>query len=262
MSWSGFKKTVGRATTQVMMKTGQVEKTNDRDFETEHRRYRTMEASSLKLQKETKGWLDAVRALTASQCRIAETVDAFYGDAGTQDGISKSYKRAVEELDRETVKALDGPYRACVLDPINRFCAYFPDVNEAIKKRQNKLTDYDGLRAKVKRLTEKPDKDPAKLPLAEKEAQAGKLAYEGINNTLLEELPQLVDMRVPYLDPSFDSVVKLQMRLASEGYSHMAGVQEYLPKSTRDEYSEGKMDERVEEVLQEVRNLSICGSTI
>jgi bridging integrator 3 len=100
------------------------------------------------------------------------------------------------------------------------------------------------------------------LPLAEKEAQAGKLAYEGINNTLLEELPQLVDMRVPYLDPSFDSVVKLQMRLASEGYSHMAGVQEYLPKSTRDEYSEGKMDERVEEVLQEVRNLSICGSTI
>ena len=137
-----------------------------------------------------------------------------------------------------------------------------PRRKRSHQKAPNKLTDYDGLRAKVKRLTEKPDKDASKLPTAEKEAAVGKTQYEQINNTLLEELPQLVDFRVPYLDPSFDAVVKLQMRLASEGYSHMAAVQEYLPKSTRDEYSEGKMDERVEEVLQEVRNLSICGSTI
>ena len=34
---AGFKKGVNRATTQVLMKTGQVERTNDRDFETELR---------------------------------------------------------------------------------------------------------------------------------------------------------------------------------------------------------------------------------
>jgi hypothetical protein len=43
--------------------------------------------------------------------RIAETIDAFYGDAGTRDGVSRSYKQAVEDLDAETIKALDGPYR-------------------------------------------------------------------------------------------------------------------------------------------------------
>jgi hypothetical protein len=43
--------------------------------------------------------------------RIAETIDAFYGDAGTRDGVSRSYKKAVEDLDAETIKALDGPYR-------------------------------------------------------------------------------------------------------------------------------------------------------
>jgi len=36
----------------------------------------------------------------------------------------------VEDLDAETIKALDGPYRTTVLEPISRFCAYFPDVNE------------------------------------------------------------------------------------------------------------------------------------
>lgn len=49
--------------------------------------------------------------MTASQMRIAETIDAFYGDAGTRDGVSRSYKQAVEDLDGETIKALDGPYR-------------------------------------------------------------------------------------------------------------------------------------------------------
>ena len=49
--------------------------------------------------------------MTASQMRIAETIDAFYGDAGTRDGVSRSYKQAVEDLDAETVKALDGPFR-------------------------------------------------------------------------------------------------------------------------------------------------------
>ena len=49
--------------------------------------------------------------MTASQMRIAETIDAFYGDAGTRDGVSRSYKQAVEDLDAETIKSLDGPYR-------------------------------------------------------------------------------------------------------------------------------------------------------
>ncbi|KAK4183684.1 BAR domain-containing protein, partial [Podospora australis] len=59
----GFKKNVNRATTQVMMKTGHVEKTNDRDYEVEERRFRTMEAASLRLQKEAKGYLDSLRGM-------------------------------------------------------------------------------------------------------------------------------------------------------------------------------------------------------
>jgi hypothetical protein len=45
------------------------------------------------------------------------------------------------------------------------------DICAGIKKRNHKLLDYDAVRAKVKKLTEKPDKDPAKLPRTEKEAE-------------------------------------------------------------------------------------------
>lgn len=62
--------------------------------------------------------------MTASQMRIAETIDAFYGDAGTRDGVSRSYKQAVEDLDAETIKALDGPYRYWPLPHLHSTTAY------------------------------------------------------------------------------------------------------------------------------------------
>jgi hypothetical protein len=99
-----------------------------------------MEAAANKLQKEAKGYLDSLRAMTASQMRIAETIDAFYGDAGAKDGVSRSYKQAVTDLDAETIKALDGPYRTTVLDPIQRFCSYFPDINTCTSTANNHLS--------------------------------------------------------------------------------------------------------------------------
>lgn len=245
-----------------------------------NRRYRTMEAASMRLQKEAKGYLDSLRAMTASQMRIAETIDAFYGDSGTKDGVSRSYKLAVEDLDAETIKALDGPFRYArigivtelggwhtdfsnretVLEPISRFCAYFPDINECIKKRNNKLLDYDSMRAKVKKLAEKPDKDVSKLPRAEKETEMAKAAYEQLNEQLYNELPQLINLRVPYLDPSFEALVKIQLRFCAEAYTRMAQVQEYLDPETREEYAQGLMDSRVEEALDEIRSLSIAAS--
>ena len=47
-------------------------------------------------------------------------------------------------------------------------------------------------------------------------------AYEQLNEQLCAELPQLIDLRVPYLDPSFEALVKIQLRFCAEAYSRMA----------------------------------------
>lgn len=133
-------------------------------------------------------------------------------------------------------------------------------MNECIKKREHKLIDYDAMRSKVRKLTDKPDKDVTKLPRAEKDADLAKAAYEQLNDQLTSELPQLIDLRVPYLDPSFEALVKIQLRFCAEAYSRMAQVQQYLDKDTRDQYAQGMLDQRVEEVLQEIRDLSIAGT--
>ena len=112
----------------------------------------------------------------------------------------------------------------------------------------------------MKKLVEKPDKDVAKLPRAEKESEAAKVAYESLNDQLFAELPQMIDLRVPYLDPSFEALVKIQLRFCAEAYSRMAQVQQYLDADTREQYAQGFLDSRVEQVLGEIRDLSIAGT--
>jgi hypothetical protein len=58
----------------------------------------------------------------------------------------------------------DETFRITVLDPIGKLAATFPEFNEAIKKRNKKLLDYDRARAGVKRLVDKPSSDPTSLP--------------------------------------------------------------------------------------------------
>jgi len=46
----------------------------------------------------------------------------------------------------------------------------------------------------------------------------------------MEGLPQLVELRVPYLDPSFEAMVRCQLKFAEEGYEKMSGVQRYVSR--------------------------------
>ncbi|KAK0530251.1 BAR adaptor protein Hob3 [Tilletia horrida] len=256
MSWAGLKKSVNRAGTLMLQKTSQVDKTVDAEFAEEDARYRTLEKETIALQKEAKAYLDSVRGLSAAQARIGETVAGFYTDSSEAAMAATAYKRATEELDGKCQRELDAPFRATILEPIGRLCSYFPEINKTIEKRNRKLLDYDAARTKHRKLVEKPSDDPSK---AERELEDAKILFEQLNNQLLEELPQLIDLRIPYLDPSFEAMVRMQARFAEEGYEKMGGVQRFFAEGVREEYAEGQLDVQVEGVLQEMRELSICG---
>jgi len=241
-----------------MQKTGQVEKTVDREFQEEEARFKTMEKSSNTLLKESKAYLDAMRAMTAAQNRIADTIDHFYSNNSEAAMAAHSYKRAVEELDSKTARDLDASYRATVLEPIGKLCSYFPEINNSVAKRSKKLIDYDATRSKVRKLTDKPSDDPTKLPKAEQEADAAKEVFDTINSQLITELPQFLDLRIPYLDPSFEAMVRMQCLFSEEGYEKLGGVQRYFEENVRDDYASGQLDAQVEGALQAIRELSIC----
>ncbi|KAL0062698.1 hypothetical protein AAF712_010393 [Marasmius tenuissimus] len=263
MSWSGFKKSVNRAGTTLLQKTGQIERTVDREFTEEEAKYRTFEKECQALQKDGKTYWDSMRAMTAAQARIAETLEVFYGAADqTSEGAmaAHAYKRSVDDLDGGFGRELDAPYRTAISEPLGKMCAYFPVVNEHIAKRNKKLLDYDAARSKMRKIIDKPSEDPTKMPRAQQEHDEAKEVFELLNDQLIAELPQLLDLRVPYFDPSFEAMIRMQAKFAEEGYEKLSGVQRYFNDSVRDDYAAGQLDAQVEGVLQEMRELSICGA--
>ena len=88
-----------------------------------------------------------------------------------------------------------------------------------------KLLDYDAARSKLNKLINKPSEDPTKLPKAQQENDDAKEVFDYLNDQLIAELPQLLDLRVPFFDPSFEAMIRMQCKFAEEGYDKLSGVQ-------------------------------------
>jgi len=247
--------------TTIMQKAGQIERTVDREFAEEEARYRAMERETNNLQKDAKTYLDSMRSMSSSQTRIAETISLFYTADRASDGAmaGHAYKAAVDEMDAGVGLDLSAPYRATVLEPIGKLNSYYANINAAIDKRNHKMLDYDSTRAKVKKLIEKPAEDSTKLPRAQAEHDEAKEIFSILNDQLITELPMLCDLRIPYLDPSFEAMVRCQLRFAEEGYEKLSGVQRYFADNIRDDYANGALDGKVEQALDEMKELSIYG---
>lgn len=239
-----------------------VDKTIDKDFDVEERRYKTLQTAGTSLQTASKGYLDSLRAVTASQVTIAEIVSNLYEEAkqgpSLYSNVGSYYLQCVREFDEETVKQVDGPFRETILDPVTKFSGYFKEIDEAIKKRAHKKTDYDQCKAKVRRLIDKPAKDAGKLPRSEKELSMAKDIFEELNEQLKAELPQLISLRVPFYDPLFESLVKIQLKFCTEGYSRLAQIQQYLEQQSRDEYANGLLDGKIDDLLLQMNSLNIA----
>ena len=62
-----------------------------------------------------------------------------------------------------------------------------------------------------------------------------------------------------YLDPSFEAMVRCQLRFSQEGYDKLSGVQRYFADHIREDYANGALDGQVEAALDEMKELSIYG---
>ncbi|KAF9574709.1 hypothetical protein EC968_005714 [Mortierella alpina] len=255
MSWSGFKKNLNRATTTVLSKTGNMDRTTDREFEDEEKRFRSLEHKVERLHREANGYAQAVRNMTGSQLKIATTIDQFYDEGAPMGIYGIKYKEAVAKLEQQAQDEVDAAYRTTVLEPVGRYSAYFPEVNEAIRRRNKKLLDYDAARSKVRKLVEKPSEDATKLPRAEHEADTLRESYESMNAQLTTELPKIIDARVAYLDPSFEAVVKSQLSFAQDAHNTLEGLRQFFPPETEGYELEASADG----ILAQMRELSICG---
>ena len=107
------------------------------------------------------------------------------------------------------------------------------------------MIDYNSTQSKLHKLIDKPSEDPTKLPCTQQEHDNVKEVFDMLNDQLILELLQLLDLRMPFFNPSFEAMIRMQCKFSEEGCKKMSGVQCYFSDNIRDDYAAGQLDAQV-----------------
>ncbi|KAF9422525.1 hypothetical protein BGZ76_003771 [Entomortierella beljakovae] len=254
MSWSGLKKNFTKASTSVKARTGHLDRTGDREFEDEEKRAEALKSRAEHLHRQANGYAKAMREMSGAQVRLANILEQFYEEGETMSNAGIKYRDAVTKLEEKATEE-EGAYRVAVLEPVGRYYSYFPEITEAIRRRNKTMVEYENAKAKVRKLVERPSEDSNKLPRAEHDANICRDMFEAMNAQLMAELPKVVEARVSYIDPSFEAVVKSQLSHAQDSLNTFEALRQHFPPEPQDHV----LSQQTEGVLQHMRDLTICG---
>lgn len=133
----------------------------DSEFEIQRERLKGVGSEIEDLHKEAKAYLDSVRAVTLIQARLSNELSTLSSDLERSACQFRDANARVGEGGR---KRFDEAFRTAVLDPVGRYGVLFPECEQIIRSRNEKLLDYDSARAKVRKSIDKPSGDAEKLP--------------------------------------------------------------------------------------------------
>lgn len=230
----------------------------DNAFDHEEMRYRAMESVLLRLDKEMKYYLESLKLLATVQENMALILAGFHGTQ--QNTVAQLYHTAMEDLSKLTINDLEYPYFHTVLGPLEKFNTHCVQLNHAIKKRYWKKADLEAILLKRKELEDfQMDDSSYQLDVADIEAELEerRKSYEYFNELLKTELPKLVEMRIPYLNPLFEAFVKIQLRFFNENFQKISDVQALLDEESRQSFIDGAYEVKMDEILAQINQLTI-----
>lgn len=225
MSWSGFRKAINRAGTQVMLKTGHIDASVDKEFEQHEENFKILESNANKLLEDLKEFDTLMDTLMDSQINIVTTIDKFYGD-GSRDGISQVLLDKLIHIKTDVLLEIDEPFEQTIFEPLQSFKELTIQFRSLIKKRQHKKLDYDLLSHKLTKLESElklqhqnnleKDKTLNEFNKVKNQYSEVSKVYLELNDVLKTELQQFISLRTSIIDPSFESFIKIQNKLFNQ----------------------------------------------
>ncbi|KAJ1652200.1 BAR adaptor protein Hob3 [Dispira simplex] len=265
MSWSGFKKSMNRTGITLMQGFGAIDKTVDKDFLEREASFKTLQAKAEDLHRQSRGYLDSVRSMVQSQVAVAAHLETFYDPQSPEGKANAEYHQAMLDIESQTLQEFEEAYCETLLNPLGRYCGYIPEFNAAISKRSRKVLDYDQARSKLKKLSDKTMEDEPRVMQEEQAAEQAQKTYEVLNQQLIDEIPQFINIRIPYMEPSLEAFLKTQLKFYDDTYAKLQNVGGKLPAGAQTDALMGAnqgVDNEVENVLEQMRTLSICGMSV
>ncbi|ODQ49278.1 hypothetical protein PICMEDRAFT_70831 [Pichia membranifaciens NRRL Y-2026] len=208
--------------------------------------------------------------------------DGSAGDrVNPRDGISLTLLRNLNDIRLTVLTQLNEPLDITVFQPIKELNEYNDEIHKLIKKRGRKKFDFDVSKNKLEKLQNEYnslelslreenstnsnalvnsntqlEKYKEKLDKLKSEDKSITDIYTDINQRLKNEIDEYIALRFSLLDPSFESFMKIQLKLYTD-LQEKFNNDVQIDGATREDHESGKLDSRLDEILSKMRALDI-----
>ncbi|XP_065132596.1 amphiphysin isoform X7 [Paramisgurnus dabryanus] len=205
-------KRISRAQEKVLQKLGKADETKDEQFEQCVQNFKRQESEGVRLQREMKAYIAAVKAMQQASMNLTESLHEVYEPEwyGKDDvmTIGKNCDALWEDFHEKLVDS--------TLNALEMYLTQFPDLKTRVAKRSRKLIDYDSARHHLETLQATTVRSEKKIAKAEEDLKKAQRVFDDLNVGLQDELPTLWDSRVGFYVSTFKNVSGLEARFHKE----------------------------------------------
>ncbi|XP_073730721.1 amphiphysin isoform X9 [Misgurnus anguillicaudatus] len=205
-------KRISRAQEKVLQKLGKADETKDEQFEQCVQNFKRQESEGVRLQREMKAYIAAVKAMQQASMNLTESLHEVYEPEwyGKDDvmTIGKNCDALWEDFHEKLVDS--------TLNALEMYLTQFPDLKTRVAKRSRKLIDYDSARHHLETLQATTVRSEKKIAKAEEDLKKAQRVFDDLNVGLQDELPTLWDSRVGFYVSTFKNVSGLEAKFHRE----------------------------------------------
>jgi hypothetical protein len=225
-----------------MQGVGLVPRSVQLDFEREEKKIQQFETVNKKFYKDVKNYVEKLDDLIKSENKMLNNVSNFSSSvcessttanssSTSQQGSSNTASAADSlNLDKEMFSRLKSikdlliehtkqcehfkqTCQASVIEPMKNLNLVFPQVYQAIKRREQSLKELIKHQKQLEKLQDKEHTGPNLVRLNEvtQLVQHAKIQFNKENSILMEELPKFYNSRVDYIRPCVNCLIKNQL---------------------------------------------------
>lgn len=233
-----------------------ISKTAERGFEREVKKFEQLEEHTKTVYKDMKKSTDCQASLNKNELKMAQNFSGSNLCKEEEDlqTLSTAWLQGCQNLET-LIQEHNAICQRVVTEPMKKFSTIFPSVQQAVRKREQSLQEYNKCQAKVDKYQERErtGANIVKLDASKKALAAAREEYDCQSKPIAGDLPKLYEGRIDYFQPSFQALIKAQLQYYTDAhkiYSDLSALHQ-----THD--GEQDADELLQQKLADIRGLSI-----
>lgn len=259
------------------------------DFDKEEKKIQQLEQTNKKFYKDVKCYVDKIEELNKSESKMINNLSGLANPATVQSITDLNANFQNEEIEflaklklwkdllnehNSTCDNLKSSCQTQVIEPMKKLNSLFPQVYEAIKRRQHAFNELCKQQSKLDKALEK-ERTGVQIVKIEQLKQlvaTSKQQFQREHTLLMEELPKLYNSRVDYIRPCVSALLESQAKFYdsySKFYDSILNLNEKSSNQILDNNSDNnnqetiqsvsveKIDNDIQKCLGEIKALSI-----